>query len=98
MNSMKTLLNEDQRLVLLRSIVECGGDANESILQSCLDAYGHRISRDLVKSHLCWLDEQGLITRTDINGLIVARITGRGEDVAEGRIKVDGVKKPRARG
>lgn len=85
----------DQRLVILRSLIDAGNNANESILNDCLDYYGHRISRDSVRSHLLWLKEQGLITLNDIAGCYVARITSKGVDVAEGRAEVFGVKKPR---
>lgn len=41
----KELLKEDQRLVILRSLHDMTGyEANESILDSCLDTYGHKIS------------------------------------------------------
>lgn len=95
--SMHEILKEDQRLVLLRSLEECGGDANESVLQTCLDTYGHRVSRDVVRSHIAWLEEQGLCVTKDIAGCLVATITGRGLDVAEGRSTVPGVKRPRPR-
>ncbi|EJL6577392.1 VpaChn25_0724 family phage protein [Vibrio fluvialis] len=95
--SFKELLTEDQRLVILRSLHEMAGyEANESIIDSCLDAYGHKISRDMVRNHLAWLDEQGLITLRDVGGCQVARLTGRGEDVATGQAQVPGVKRPRA--
>lgn len=95
--SFKELLTEDQRLVILRSLHEMAGyEANESIIDSCLDAYGHKISRDMVRNHLAWLDEQGLITLRDVGGFQVARLTGRGEDVATGQAQVPGVKRPRA--
>lgn len=95
--SFKELLTEDQRLVTLRSLHEMAGyEANESIIDSCLDAYGHKISRDMVRSHLAWLEEQGLVTLRDIGGCQVARLTGRGEDVATGQAQVPGVKRPRA--
>lgn len=95
--SMREILTTDQRLVLLRSLGDCGGDANESVLQTCLDAYGHRLSRDTVRSHLAWLDEQGLCTTKDVAGCLVATLTGRGLDVSEGRSTVPGVKRPRPR-
>lgn len=95
--SMREILNQDQRLVLLRSLSDCGGDANESVLQTCLDTYGHRLSRDAVRSHLAWLDEQGLCSTKDVAGCLVATVTGRGLDVAEGRSTVPGVKRPRPR-
>ncbi|KGQ39898.1 hypothetical protein [Gallibacterium anatis] len=85
---------QDQRLVILRSLVEANNDANESILQDCLDLYGHRISRDQVRSHLLWLKEQGLIDLKDVAGCYVAYLTARGLDVVQGRTEVYGVKKP----
>lgn len=91
----ENIFQQDQRLVLLRSLVEAGFDANESILQRCLDLYGHRISRDLVRTHLRWLAEQGLVMLNEVSGCLVATITARGIDVAEGRSFVDGVHKPR---
>ncbi|ELE2164755.1 ArsR family transcriptional regulator [Vibrio fluvialis] len=95
--SFKELLTEDQRLVILRSLHEMAGyEANESIIDSCLDAYGHKISRDMVRNHLAWLEEQGLLTLRDVGGCQVARLTGRGEDVATGQAQVPGVKRPRA--
>lgn len=93
--TLRALLNEDQRLVLLRSLLECGGDANESVLQTCLDTYGHRVSRDAVRGHLAWLDEMGLVSVREVAGCMVATVAGRGQEVAEGRMQVPGVKKPR---
>ncbi|EEO05624.1 ArsR family transcriptional regulator [Vibrio cholerae] len=95
--SIKELLTEDQRLVILRSLHEMHGyEANESIIDSCLDAYGHKISRDVVRTHLFWLQEQGLVSLRDVGDCQIARLTGRGEDVATGQAVVPGVKRPRA--
>ncbi|ABQ21471.1 MULTISPECIES: VpaChn25_0724 family phage protein [Vibrio] len=95
--SFKELLTEDQRLVILRSLHEMHGyEANESIIDSCLDAYGHKISRDVVRTHLFWLQEQGLVSLRDVGDCQIARLTGRGEDVATGQAVVPGVKRPRA--
>lgn len=91
------ILTEDRRLVILRSLIDCNGEANESILQDCLDAYGHNVSRDLVRGLIDWLTEQGLVTVECLSGFYVVTLTGRGEDVAEGRARVSGVKRPRAR-
>ena len=92
------ILTEDRRLVILRSLLECNGEANESILQDCLDAYGHSVARDVVRGQLDWLAEQGLVTVERLRGgFCVATLSGRGQDVAEGRAKVTGVKRPRAR-
>ena len=92
---MMEKLNEDRRLCLLRCLEEVGGSANESVLETCLDAYGHRLSRDAVRTLMAWLAEQGLLKIEDLCGCYVAEITGRGQEAAEGRITVPGVKKPR---
>lgn len=96
---MSDFITEDQRLVILRSLADYNGELGESVLQDCLDDYGHRVSRDTVHTHIAWLAEQGLVRkRVLINGYFIAELTGRGQDVAEGRASVPGVKKPRARG
>lgn len=94
---MRQILDEDQRLVMLRGLHDFGGNANESVIQSCLDAYGHRISRDAVRTHMKWLEEQGLISIEDVGGCYVGTLTSRGQDACEGRANIPGVKKPRAR-
>lgn len=91
------ILTEDRRLVILRSLIDCNNEANESILQDCLDAYGHNVSRDVVRGLLDWLAEQRLVTIESLRGFYVVTVTGRGQDVAEGRAKCAGVKRPRAR-
>ncbi|AVE67923.1 ArsR family transcriptional regulator [Salmonella enterica] len=91
------ILTEDRRLVILRSLLDCNNEANESILQDCLDAYGHNVSRDVVRGQIDWLAEQNLVTVENLSGFYVVTLTGRGQDVAEGRAKVSGVKRPRAR-
>ena len=91
------ILTQDRRLVILRSLLDCNHEANESILHDCLDAYGHCVSRDVVRGLIDWLAEQQLVTIEILRGFYVVTITGRGQDVAEGRSRVSGVKRPRPR-
>ena len=86
------ILTQDRRLVILRSLMDCNNEANESILQDCLDAWGHNVSRDAVRTLIHWLAEQQLVTVEDLRGFFVVTLTGRGQDVAEGRVNVPGVK------
>ncbi len=89
----------DIRLVILRTLAEDAGYAmNESVLQSVLGQFGHTCSRDRVRTELRWLEEQGLVSIQDVVGVLVARLTSRGADVASGAARVDGVKRPRPRG
>ena len=94
---MRDVLDQDQRLVLLRSLLDCGDSANESILQTCLQTYGHKVSRDTVRTQLAWLREQGLVTLSDVSGCYVAEISRRGDEGASCLTTVPGVKKPRPR-
>lgn len=93
---MRALFEADQRLVVLRSLNEIQGySANDSVLNDVLYTFGHNLSRDAVRTHLRWLEEQGLVTVQKIGErTLVASITERGVDVATGKAKVDGVKRP----
>ncbi|HBG06313.1 MAG: hypothetical protein A2075_12145 [Geobacteraceae bacterium GWC2_58_44] len=89
------LLTEDERLVILRALEkDLGYSHNESILHSVVERYGHACSRDKVRTHLTWLQEQGLLTLKTVGTIYVATITQRGADVATGRAVVPGVKRP----
>jgi hypothetical protein len=93
------LLTTDIRLVILRALEQdLGYSHNESIIHSVVERFGHKCSRDVIRTQLCWLREQGLVTIEDVAGYMVATITLRGADVACGRATVPGVKRPNPRG
>ena len=97
--SFAAILAEDRRLAILLLLEGEGGAVNESVMQVALDALGHRVARDTVRVEFAWLAEQGLVkVETVADRVQVARLTGRGEDVANGRARVPGVKRPRASG
>lgn len=96
--SFADLLSQDRRLVILRFLNEdTDRTLNTSILQDALDRVGHGCSRDCVETECSWLAEQGLVEAEKIGPVTVVRLTGRGQDVAEGKATVPGVKRPRAR-
>ena len=96
--SFNELLSQDRRLVILRFLNEdADRTLNTSILQDALDQIGHGCSRDCVETECAWLAEQGLVSVDRVGPVTVVRLTGRGQDVAEGRATVPGVKRPRAR-
>jgi DNA-binding GntR family transcriptional regulator len=89
------LMDADQRLVILRMLAEDGDYShNEFVLQDALALMGHHISRDKLRTHLAWLEEQGLVRIEDVSGVKVAKLTARGADTAAGRAVVPGVKRP----
>lgn len=90
-------LRKDQRLVMLRILTEMPSyRANSSVLVALLEKLGHVMTRDQVKTELRWLAEQGLLTVEEAGSVIVATLEERGQDVAEGRARVDGIQRPRA--
>ncbi|MDS9879385.1 ArsR family transcriptional regulator [Pseudomonas protegens] len=97
MTQYAAFLREDYRLVILRLPVETTGyRANSSVLTMALDSFGHTLSRDQVKTELHWLAEQGAITVSDVGPVLVATLTERGQDIAAGRARVPGIKRPGA--
>ncbi|MFQ5776308.1 MAG: ArsR family transcriptional regulator [Kiloniellaceae bacterium] len=89
-------LREHLRLTLLRLLGNGGGGyaANESVLCDAVNRFGFNASRDAVRVEIVWLAEQDLLSVEDVEGVLVATLTKRGLDVAEGRARVPGVKRP----
>lgn len=97
MTPYSDFIRQDVRLVLLRLLVEMTAyRANSSVLTMALDSYGHTLSRDQVKTELHWLAEQGALTLQDVGPVIVATLSERGQDIAAGRTRVPGIKRPGA--
>jgi len=71
---------------------------NEGIIQQALGYVGHKISSDKLRTELAWLNEQGLVSTDDVSGVVVAKLTNRGEDVALNRGNAPGVARSRPQG
>jgi len=96
-SKFQDFLRQDQRLVILRLLAEMPAySSNSSVLCMALERFGHAISRDQVKTELHWLAENGLVEITDMEAVLVAHLTERGQDVAAARAVVPGVKRPGA--
>jgi hypothetical protein len=98
---MKTFtdrLREDRRLVLLRLLSEQPGyRANSSNLHAGHSTLGIAASRDDVTTDLHWLRDQSLVVLEpvpEVPELLIASITARGDDVANGVAIVPGVRRP----
>lgn len=91
------LINEHERLSILKSLLVMSSYRNnDSIIQEACAQFGHDMSRDKVKTHLAWLEEQGTVTLENVGSYVVAELTARGQDVAEGRARIPGIKRPGA--
>jgi hypothetical protein len=93
--SFSALLTADRRLVILR-LLACAPEyaLNDFVLREGLASAGHAVSADQLATELAWLAEQGLATLGAVADMTVARLTGRGADVASGRAVTPGVKRP----
>jgi len=95
----RELVDGDQRLAICQ-LLEQDPDYshNEHVLKQALGMLmAHHIGSDLLRNHLNWLEEQGLVTvdRDSVPTLWIAKLTVRGQDAALGRIRIEGVARPR---
>ena len=94
--SFQDTITADRRLSLILVLQETPGySANAFLLRDAIGGiYGHNVSIDVVRTDLAWLTEQGLVTSKSTGEVTLATLTVRGADVAAGRSRVPGVKKP----
>lgn len=94
---LKDVQNQHQRAAILKVLnVMAGYKSNHSMIRDACEEFNNQMSEDTVKTQLMWLSEQGLIELEIKQAYFNATLTARGQDVAEGRAFVPGVKRPRA--
>ena len=87
--SLASVLEEDQRLVILLTLAEVPGyTLNDQVLHRALSSVGHNITHDVVRGHLQWLADAGLVRKEAIKvtsgDLWIAHLMTRGQDVTTG--------------
>jgi len=88
-------LVEDARLTILRELSgQPDGRLNEALLTRALDAFGHRRSREWVRTQLIKLAELGAVRTMEAGSVIVAEITRAGCDHVERRSIIAGIARP----
>ena len=85
------IMREMMRFVMLRLVNGASRNTNSSILSMQLNGAGYSNTRDQVKSEIRWLEQQGLLDVEEVDSVLIVSITERGEDVANGLSKVDGI-------
>jgi len=96
MSSFKQYMAEERRARILQALLNSGGyTAGESMLDVFLAACGHKISASQLRADLAWLAELELIRVRVVEGtdMQLATLTRYGQDVAEDRTTVPGVKR-----
>lgn len=94
--SFSEVETEDRRLVILRGLQAAAAyRGNAYLMRRFAESLGHTVSADRIESDIAWLAEQHLLDREVIDGVTVATLTQRGQDVALGSATVPGVARPR---
>lgn len=94
--SYEQILNENRRLVILRFLNEIvGNSANESVLETAANKIGVTSTREDIRDELSFLQERGCIKiEWYADKCMVAKLTRRGQYVAEGKENIYGIKSP----
>jgi hypothetical protein len=87
--SMQEIMAENRRLIMLRALDESGYAANETVLKSVVETFGHHPSRDMIRADFVFLAEHGLVRVEKLpvqsGELWVAHLlTARGGSLADG--------------
>lgn len=81
------------RRAILDLINDVGGEENDDVLTIILSGLGHRFPRPAVAQQMRWLaeHEMRLLQVAEVGPYVVASILPNGIEVAEGRLKLDGI-------
>lgn len=95
MSGFDQFLTADARLVILKALAaQTDQRLNETILTATLDSFGHRRSRDWVRTQLRQLADIGAVSVTEAGSVMIAQLTRLGLDHVERRTIVEGVARP----
>lgn len=85
----------DARLIILRGLSEQpDGRMNETLLTALLETFGHRRSRDYVRTQIRKLHELGAVTIVEAGSVLIPSITRAGLDHVERRSYIEGILRP----
>jgi len=94
--ALKNIQNSHFRLSILRALEALNYQSNDSMIKDSCEQFGNTMSSDQVRTNLGWLEEQDLVTIERKGSYMIAKLTSRGQDVAQGLSFVEGVKRPSA--
>ena len=89
---MDSLTASYQRLAILMALKEDPDHLlSDQLLQRMLKMLGFAAPLDGVRDHMSWLARRTLVSNRQFDDMQIARLTQRGEDVAGGMQRVEGV-------
>lgn len=80
------------RRAILDLLNDVGGEQSDEYIEILLSGLGHRVARCDIVPQLNWLAERDLIEVTEEGPYKIARILANGRAIAEGKLKIDGVR------
>lgn len=93
--SYEEIVTADRRLLILRALAAADNySLGERLIASFLRSMGQAASHTAVLADLDWLAAEKLVQLQRAEGLVAARLTDHGLDVAEGRARHAGVRRP----
>jgi len=95
MSDFDAYLTEDARLVILKALHgEADGRLHDKALVTALDIFGHRRSRDWVRTQLRKLADLQAVHLREAGSVMVAEIRQAGVDHLEKRCRIEGIAIP----
>lgn len=94
--SLATIIEQEARLVVLRTLAEQSDlRLNSSLLRDDLaERWAINRTREWLHVQLAYLADIGAVTLTQVGSVRIATLTARGLDHVEHRVVLDGVKRP----
>jgi len=93
--NLQQQINAMVRLAILRILLEDNGHSqNHEIMTSAIDtATAQSLTYEQMKKHFAWLEDQKLISTEFVGRFVMAELTRKGINVAQGKEVVPGVDK-----
>lgn len=86
----------NQRMLVLQALYkDADYRLNTEMLQRLLKAFGHSCGLTEVNTLVGHLERRGYLTTDRLaNGMVIAKLTRAGQDVAEGNVIAEGIDRP----
>lgn len=95
MSALDKIIREEARLIMLKELSTQPDYAlGETLLQSVLSIFAISKSREWVREEMRRLADLGAVTLVEAGSILIARLTPKGQDHVEGRLVIEGVKRP----
>ncbi|SRR5581483_1848347 len=92
--SMDRIMQEEARLVMLRSLYEQPNySLNEALLAKMLESFGIFRPRAWVREEMRYCAAVGAMTVTEMGSVLIGTLTSKGREHVERRLVIEGIKR-----